>query len=210
MALTDVLSGAASAARNLITPSRAQDVVAITGPGFVPLFSLARPLTAEVNETSQLMEHPLETGATIADHIVFDPIEISLPIICVGEIEYRNTYALIKAAFKAGTILTVTTRTGSYPNMVLMEIPHEETPNAFNAIAIRVLLREAVFVTPKTGALENTKDAKQSSTQARGSQQTKAANSTQTSKAANSYGQSGAGTTPKVQGSTLRQWYDAL
>lgn len=210
MALRDVLTGGANlVTRSLIRPTKAVDVVAITGPGFSPIFAGARPLVAEVHESAALMEHPLETGAVIADHIVFDPTEISLPVVCVGEEVYRNTYALIRAAFKAGTILTVTTRTGSYPSMVIIEMPHEETPGAFDAIAIRILLREAVFVKPATGSLTDTKDAKQSSTQSRGGQQTTNANASQSSKASSSYGQSGAGTTPTPQGSTLRQWYDA-
>lgn len=210
MALTDILTGAAALGRSLIRPTKAVDVVAILGPGFTPLFDLARPLEAEVLESALLMEHPIETGALIADHIVFDPTEISLPVICVGEENYRNTYAILRATFKAGTVLTVSTRTGAYPNMVITDMPHRETPTEFNAISIRIRLREAVFVQPKSGALSETKDPKQSSTQARGGQQTTNANSSQASKASSSYKQSGAGTTPTPQGSTLYQWYNGL
>lgn len=210
MALTDVLSGAAALGRSLIRPTKAVDVVAILGPGFAPIFPMARPLEAEVIETALIMEHPLETGAMVADHIVFDPLEISLPVICAGEENYRNTYAILKSTFKAGTVLTVSTRTGSYPNMVITDMPHRETAAEFNAISIRVRLREAVFVQPKNGSLSDTKDAKQSSTQARGGQQTTGANGSQSSKAASSYNRSGAGATPTPKGSTLYQWYNGL
>jgi hypothetical protein len=210
MAVTDILGGAVTIGRSFLQPTRAVDVVSITGGGFATLFSSARPMRAEVLESAALMEHPLETGALIADHIVFDPIEIELPVIIVGESEYRNTYALIKAAFTAGTLLTVVTRTGSYPNMVLAEIPHEERPDAFNAIAMRIRLREAHFVTPQSGALtqSQTKDAKQSSTVSRGAQQTTGANASQSAKAGTSYGQSGAGGATNPQGSTLYRWYN--
>lgn len=211
MAVTDVIFGAASLARSLIRPSKAVDVVAITGAGFLPLFSAARPLTAAVYELADLMEHPLETGAVIADHIVFRPVEIEIPMICVGEFAYRSTYAALRATFNSGTLLTVRTRTGSYPNMVMSDLPHEETPNEFDAITIRLRLREARFVTPKTGLSKSqVKDPKQASTTNRGAQQTSTANASTTAKASTTYSQSGAGKTPAVEGSTLRQWYDAL
>lgn len=208
MAITDVIFGAASIAQSLIRPTKAVDVVAITGAGFVPMFTEARPLTASVFELADIMEHPLETGAVIADHIVFKPIEIELPLVCVGEIAYRSTYALIRATFNAGTLLTIRTRTGSYPNMVITDLPHEETPDVFDGIAMRVRLREARFVTPKTGlSNEQVQDSKQSSTLNRGSQQTSAANASTSAKATSTYQQSGAnGINPK--GSTLYRWYN--
>jgi hypothetical protein len=207
MAITDIITGAATFARGLITPTRAVDVVAITAGGFVPVFGNARPLTASVFEFADLMEHPLETGAVIADHIVFQPVEIELPLVCVGEFAYRATYAAIKAAFKSGTLLTVRTRTGSYPNMVIVDLPHDETPDQFDAIAIRLRLREASFVSPKTGlAPAQVKNPAQASTVNRGAQQTTAATTSQASKAASSYSNA---QPPTPQGSTLRRWYDA-
>lgn len=209
MALTDVLAGALNVGRSLIQPTKAVDVVAITGGGFAPLFQQARPLTAAVFEMSQLMEHPLETGAVIADHIVFDPIEIDLPVMIVGEAAYRNTYALIKATFRAGALLTIVTRTGSYPNMAILEMPHEEKPGSFDAVEMLLRFREARFVTPQSGALnaDQVTDAKQASTINRGAQQTSGVNASTGAKAATSYRQSGAGATPTPTGSTLYNWY---
>lgn len=209
MALTDALSGFANLAVSLLRPSVAQDVVAILGPGFAPVFSSARPLTASVYEDAKVMEHPLETGAIIADHIVFQPVEIDLPMACVGEVAYRSTYAAIRGAFLAGTLLTVQTRTGTYPSMVLMEMPHEETPNAFDAITLRLRLREARFVTPKTGlSTDQVQNPAQSSTVNRGSQQTTAASTPQAAQATSAMSQSGAGPTPSPKGSTLHQWFN--
>jgi len=186
MALTDIVLGGLSVARSLIRSSKALDVVMITGEGFVPLFPLARPLTASVYETSELMEHPLEAGSVIADHIVNTPIEINLPMVVVGDDAYRSTYQAIRAVYKAGMILTVVTKTGSYPSMCLMEMPHEENPDHDNAILIDLRFREARFVQPQSGALtsKQTKDAKQTSTAPRGAQLTKAANASTGSKAA--------------------------
>ena len=208
MAITDILAGAISFGQSLIIPTRAIDVVAITGAGFSPMFSAARPLTASVYELADLMEHPLETGAVIADHIVFRPIEIELPLLCVGEIAYRSTYAAIRSTFNSGTLLTIRTRTGSYSNMVISDLPHDETADEFDAISIRLRLREARFVQPKTGlSQEQVQDPNQASTANRGSQQTTAANASTSAKAGTSFQQSGMGKTPSTTGSTLYRWY---
>lgn len=208
MALQDVLSGAANLAMSLLRPSVAQDVVAVLGPGFIPLFSAARPMTATVYEDARVMEHPLETGAVIVDHIVFRPVEIDLPMVCVGEIAYRSTYAAIRGAYAAGLLLTVRTRTGMYPSMVITELPHDETPNAFDAVTLRLRLREAKFVTPKTGlSADQVQSPQQTSTVNRGNQQTSPASAPQTAQAANTMSQSGAGPTPSPKGSTLYQWF---
>lgn len=205
MAITDVIFGAASIAQSLIRPTKAVDVVAITGAGFTPMFTEARPLTASVYELADIMEHPLETGAVIADHIVFKPIEIELPLVCVGEIAYRSTYALIRSTFLAGTLLTIRTRTGSYPNMVITDLPHEETPDVFDGIAIRMRLREAHFVTPKTGlSNEQVQDSKQASTANKGAQQTSTTGSAAATNATNSAANSGSGV--PASGSTLYRW----
>lgn len=205
MALRDVLSGATSLARSLLTPTLAVDVVAITGAGFIPLFPAARPLQANVIELAELMEHPLETGAKITDHIIFRPIEIELPLLCVGEIAYRSTYAALRATYLAGTLLTIQTRTGSYPNMVISDLPHEETPDMFDGVAIRLQLREARFVQPKTElASSQVKNPTQASTINKGTQQTSTPNTAAAGKAASAASGSAQGAQP--QGSTLYRW----
>lgn len=218
MALTDVLSGAAALGKSLLRPSRALDVVAITGGGYGPMFPDCRPLVATVFEDARLMEHPLETGAVIADHIVFEPTEIELPCRTVGEVAYRNTYAALKMAFLQGTLLTVMTRTGVYDNMVIVSMPHDERPDAFNAIEMNIRLRHAVFVQPQSTELpaSKTTDPKQSSTVKKGAQQTTPASTPKAASATAAARNSGTANTPAAgaaagssaapRGSTLYRW----
>lgn len=214
MALTDILSGALDIGRSLLRPSRAVDVVAILGPGYSPIFSLARPLTATLYEKAKLMEHPLETGAVIADHIVFAPLEIEMTMILPGELAYRQTYAAISAAFKAGTLLTVSTRSGLYSDMVIEAMPHDERADSFDALEMKIRLRHAVFVTPKTTSISADKaaDPKQASTVKKGGQQTTttAASSPKATAASVAKANSGTVNTPAAgaaaKGSTLYQW----
>ena len=196
MALTDVLSGAINLARTLTGPTRSEDVVAIRA-GFAPVFSAARPMAASVYEFADLMEHPLETGAGIADHIVHQPVEIEMPLVCVGAAAYRATYAALRGAYLSGQLLTVTTRTGSYPNMVIADMPHEETAQQFDAISIRIRLREARFVTPQSQlAPAQAQNPAQASTVNRGTQQTAASTPATAARASSAASASSAATTP--------------
>ena len=195
MSILDVVTGAAvTAARTGLVPTRAVDVVCILGPGFSPFWSPARPVEATVFEFADLMEHPVENGTVIADHLVQQPTEILIPLICVGEVQFRATYAAIRSTFKGAQKLTVMTRTGAYPDMVITDMPHEERPDAMNAIRILLRLREAVVVTPQSGEGEPA-DAADQSTKARGDQQTRAPNASQAAGAGGTYGGSGQGST---------------
>jgi hypothetical protein len=121
------------------------DVVAIFDQNFVQLFELARPIKATVKEDSKLMEHPLETGATITDHSIILPVEIELSLIPTRG-EYRNVYQRIRQAFMNRDLLVVQTKTGTYDNLIIQSAPHEEDPEQFDTIGIALKLREVQFV----------------------------------------------------------------
>lgn len=165
------------------TPTRAVDVVAILDGG-AQVLADARPLLATVYRTAALMEHPLETGSVVADHIVRQPIEIALPLMIMGP-NRRAVYDELVNLYEAGTVLSVQTRLASFENMVLVEIPHEEAPEAMDAEPVGVRFRQAKFVEAVYGKLPPAKVASKpaSSTNARGAQQTTAATPAQTAKA---------------------------
>lgn len=207
MSILDYLSPLQVAGRAVQISSRAVDVVAILGAGYVPLFASARPLSATIFETADLMEHPIENGAVISDHLVVNPIEIAIPLVCIGDANYRTLFPLMRTYFRSGLKVTVMTKAGAYFDMVIIDLPHEETPAAFNAINIAVRLREAIVVTAQSDGLtsDEAADPSQQSTQARGAQQTTTPSASAASSASSTYGTSGAGATP--QGSTLYQWF---
>ena len=128
------------------------DVVGVFDEGFNQLFPLARPIKANVVESAKAMEHPVESGATITDHVVVEPLEIELTLMLVGE-ERADVYGQVRALFNASTLLTVQTRSGSYPNMVIVAIPHDETPDLYDAFPLALKLREVRLVTTQFQAL---------------------------------------------------------
>lgn len=155
--------------------TRTVDVVAILDSNSQQVIPNARPLRGTVFEVGKLMEHPLEDGSLMADHFVREPIEIDLPVMFTGA-QAAQDYDQLRQLFNAATILTVLTRAGSYASMVLVEIPHDETPEVVDGLTVNVRFREARFVTPTTSKKFAPKAKAKATTKKRGAQQTTTAN----------------------------------
>lgn len=143
-----------------------QDVVGVFD-GYDQVFRAARPMSASVREEAKLMEHPLESGATVTDHMVVQPIGIELSMMLEPE-TYRDAYKEIKTLFLAGTILKVQTKTDSYENQIIEALPHEEDPEIFDTVALTLRLREITIVTAEYQATYKAQRSGQSNTTARG------------------------------------------
>lgn len=136
--------------------TKAQDVVAVLDSNLNQVVSGARIISAQITEESKVMSHPVETGGTIEDEIVFEPISITLTAI-LEPASYRTIYQEIKQLYTKRTILTVQTRTDSYQSLVIENMPHDEDASIFDTVAISIRLKEVKFVeteyeayTPKT------------------------------------------------------------
>lgn len=167
-----------------LLPNASADVVGLFSSDLAQVFGDARPMKATVKETSKLMEHPIETGATITDHRVVQPIEIELELIATGA-NYRNIYQQIRQMFFDAKLLTVQTKTASYENMVIQEMPHEESGDMFDAVPIAVRLKEVLFVSAQYGTLpaDKVRNPAMASTKQKGQQQGTAASAPQENKA---------------------------
>lgn len=114
---------------------------------FDQLFADANEMRIDVRETSKVMDHPVETGVTLSDHHVINPVQIELSLIIKSQF-YASTFQQIKSAFVNATLLAVQTNAGVYSNMIIAELPHEEDPEMFDAIKVGLRLREVLFVAP--------------------------------------------------------------
>lgn len=144
MSLFNQLIGAAQAASAIIGSSLARDVVRITDAEGNALFANARVMRATVREESTLFEHPIEDGTKVADQKIIKPTEIQFAAIMTGD-SYGQTYAALRNAFRKSTPLIIQTKTGSYANQYLQNMPHEETPDAGDSIAIALTFREVQY-----------------------------------------------------------------
>lgn len=180
MAITDTI--------NNLLPSFASDVVAIFTQDFFQIFPRARAMKAVVKEDSKPMEHPLETGATITDHRIILPTAIELSIILQGANDYTNTYNAIRQYFLNGTLLVIQTKTGIYPNQMIVALPHEEDPEQYDAVIIALKLKQVQFARAAVGTSTVVpKKKSNSSTVKRGVTQPRAATPAQTTAAQDIY-----------------------
>lgn len=147
---------------DLLIANYSADVVGVFDDQFNPIFTGAKPIKATVNEMTKVMEHPVETGITITDHKVIQPIEIQLSLIIqsgqrfTGQ-NYRSVYEQIKQVYLKGTLLTVQTKSASYPNMIITDMPHDEDPEMYDALALVIKLKQVLFVTATFGTLPASK-----------------------------------------------------
>lgn len=126
--------------------STAVDVVAVrSAASGEQVFAAARPMTASVYEVAKVMEHPLEDGSAVIDHIVYMPVEIEMPLVATGDAA-ATTYGEIRDLFRSGELLTVQTRARTFDSMIIAAMPHDERPDEFDALTITLQLREAIFV----------------------------------------------------------------
>jgi hypothetical protein len=162
-------------------PTASADIVAIFDQNFNQLFRLARPIKAAIKEDSKLMEHPVETGATITDHSIILPIEIELSLITTRG-EYLDVYQRLRQAFKNRDLLVAQTKTGLYENMLIQSMPHEEDPELFDSLTIAVTLKEVQLVTAQFAKLpaKKVRNPSNASTVDKGQQQPKESTKTAT------------------------------
>lgn len=126
----------------------AADVVGIFDSDLRQLVPEGRPIKASITEPSKVMEHPLEDGATVADHRVFLPVEIELTMLVPLE-----TFQRLRAIFRQTETVTVQTNAASYDNMIIETLPHDVTPDAFDMLPVAAKFREVQFVDVQFQAL---------------------------------------------------------
>lgn len=131
------------------TSTKKVDVVQILDQNGQQVFSAARPLGAYIRECSRGLRYPVETGAVITDSIIIEPVEISMDMI-IPQSGYATVYPQMRTGRLNGTLYTVQTRTGTYRNMFIEEMPHDEKPDMMTAIKMQVKFVEALFVVPST------------------------------------------------------------
>lgn len=141
---------------------------------FDQLFEVARPVKANISRSRKVMEHPIESGALVQDFAITLPVDIELSMLLTGE-EYQYVYQQIKTYFLAGIQVSVQTNADVFPNMLIQAMPHEESPEMFDAIPLALKLRQVQLVTVQYQALAPTQvtQPQDQSTINRGAQQPK-------------------------------------
>ena len=144
--------------------------VSVFDSNFNQLFPDATIIKLNIKEEAKVMEHPLETGATVSDHAITQPIEIEMDIF-INSTSYKNTYNIIVKLFHDFSFLTVQTNTDTYKNQIIQSMPHVESSDIFDGTVINMKLKEALFIEPQYGSVPiSPRNPKNSSTTGRGTQ----------------------------------------
>lgn len=122
---------------------------------FAQLFQSARPMKANVTRQAKLMEHPIESGAVVQDFMIVQPVEIELSLILANN-EYQAVYQQFKGYFMTGTEISIQTKADVFPNMLIQAMPHEESPEMFDAIPLALRLKQLQQVLVQYQALTAT------------------------------------------------------
>lgn len=146
-------------------------MLGIFDANFRQVFASAYPIKASITPTAKTPAHPLETGETVVDHIIFDPVLVELVAILDPE-DYRDVYGRLARAFANAQTFNIQTRVQVYPNMLLQALPHEETPEMADTVQVVLKFSEVRFVTPSYAPLPAKKVANKTkaSTTSRGQQ----------------------------------------
>lgn len=123
-------------------------------------------LSYNVTNDSQFIEHPIESGAMIADHHVFNPIEITckvampyksslLDIPDVQDFIFGNsesfdtTYNQLKDYYKSSVPLKIKTEADVYSNMYITGLPTDVDSNTADRQIFYITFKEALEVEPQ-------------------------------------------------------------
>ena len=139
---------------------RATEVLAGVG-----MDNLSQITSVSVDESSQMAQHPTESGVKITDHQIFNPAEITLRLMMPGT-RYINILHELRNLYYSSTKLKVKTKGGFHANMYLTDIPHDETVEIYDRLVFNLVFKQNIEVTPEQASFQmgSVKSAKYSDT----------------------------------------------
>lgn len=146
--------------------------IALYGEGGGELLSTASIISCSVNDSSKLMEHPIESGAVIADYKVFNPVTASV-VVALSATGYESEFAEIYTSYKNCEYITLQTKTQVYSNLQILSLPHEATFKNISRPTITINLKEALVVEAEFTQGSNLKNPANTNTKDLGHVQTK-------------------------------------
>lgn len=155
-----------------LSTSTQQRVAILEADSLQVLFASAEPMRVAVREAKRATKFAVEDGTERSDHVVRELNEIQIDFVLAEDT--RNQFEAIRQAFEQNKLVTVQTKVRSYPKMLILDVPHDETPELGTAVNVPIRLQEWIEVKPEFGTLppEKVQNKSQSSTVKRGQQTT--------------------------------------
>lgn len=147
-----------------------ENVAGLFASDFSPLYPQGVAMHMNFNPEMRLMSHPIEDGSSIVDFSIMLPMLVEVEMMVRGD-DYKNTFQLIWTAFLKRDRITIVADSGTYPNMVISAVPHDQSADNVGVIPLTLKLTEVI--TAKTtfqSAPVKPRSAKNSNTVKRGEQ----------------------------------------
>lgn len=108
---------------------------------------------AEINISSSLCEHPIETGQIVMDSSIRNPIKAKVNVY-VPTMFYTTIYNEILRFFEEKKKIILLTKFGLYENLVLVAMPYKLQNSTIDRPAIELSLQEVREVEPEIQYIE--------------------------------------------------------
>lgn len=105
-------------------------------------------MDAAVDITSDLCEHPTETGTMITDAAIVNPISMKIRV-ALPTLFYTRIYQEMERFFVNKVKIQAQTKLGVYKNLVLQNMPYEEETNTIDRVVITLELKQVLEVNPQ-------------------------------------------------------------
>lgn len=105
-------------------------------------------MNAEVDISSQLCDHPIETGAVITDASIRNPVSAKVEIVMPTAF-YEKLYKQIYDFYENKTKLMLLTKFALYQNLVITDMPYKLEHGSVDRPSIMLNLREIMEVVPE-------------------------------------------------------------
>ena len=117
-------------------------VAILDAESFEQLFAATNPMRVSVREEKKVTKFQVEDGSERSDHVVRLATEIGVDLMIEDEFA-RNMYLQLQQAWRDNKLVIVQTKVASYESMLIESMPHDETPEMGNGIAMPVRLTGA-------------------------------------------------------------------
>lgn len=110
----------------------------------------------DVDISSDLCDHPTETGSVITDNAIINPITIKVEVAMPTAL-YTRIYAQMVKYYQQKKFIIVQTKFAMYRNMVIQNMPYKLDNSTVDRPIIELVLRQVMEVQPQyTNATQTT------------------------------------------------------
>lgn len=118
-------------------------------------------IDVSVEDSAQLFEHPIESGAVITDHMIFNPKRVSISALI--SLDDRTTPEELMNFYLNGTGLTIRAENQIIQNAVIESKPFKLDAEHFNKTLYTISFKEAQEVIPTYVGLPKSRNKSNSS-----------------------------------------------